>query len=226
MIESCYRNEMKYIVSSSTKQLLSRRLKNVLKMDPHADENGYLVKSVYFDDFYDGALMDNLMGSPLREKFRIRYYNDDTKVIHLEKKVKVMDKGLKRITRITLDEAMRMIRGEYGFLAEREDELLREFYAKAKHTGLRAKIIVIYRREPYVFHAGNVRVTLDDEIKNSTDVLRFFDPSIPLVPQTRDCLMEVKFDHVLPDLVRDVIQTPETRQTAHSKYGISRLIQL
>ncbi|HAM62833.1 MAG: hypothetical protein A2Y20_10550 [Firmicutes bacterium GWF2_51_9] len=225
MIESCYRNEMKYIVSSSTKQLLSRRLKNVLKMDPHADENGYLVKSVYFDDFYDGALMDNLMGSPLREKFRIRYYNDDTKVIHLEKKVKVMDKGLKRITRITLDEAMRMINGEYGFLKDKEDELLKEFYVKAKQKGLRAKIIVVYRREPYVFQAGNVRVTLDDEIKNSTDVVRFFDPSIPLVPQNGGCLMEVKFDHVLPDLVRDVIQTPETRLTAHSKYGISRLIR-
>lgn len=226
MIESCYRNEMKYIVSSSTRQLLSRRLKKVFKMDPHADENGYLVKSVYFDDFYDGALMDNLMGAPLREKFRIRYYNDDTEVIHLEKKVKVMNKGLKRITRITLDEAMRMINGDYGFLREKEDELLKEFYAKAKQNGLRAKIIVIYRREPYVFHAGNVRVTLDDEIKNSTEVTRFFDPSIPLLPQGRDCLMEVKFDHVLPDIVKDVIQTPETRQTAHSKYGISRLIQL
>lgn len=85
---------------------------------------------------------------------------------------------------VACQHSMRMINDEYGFLREKEDELMKEFYARAKQNGLRAKIIMVDRREPYVFHAGKVCVTLDGEIKDSTDVKRFFDPCIPLLPFT------------------------------------------
>jgi hypothetical protein len=56
------------------------------------------------------------------------------------------------------------------------------------------------------------------------DVRRFFDSKLSLVPQlSQQSLLEVKFDRYLPEVVRHLIQVPNTIQTAHSKYSLSRL---
>ena len=224
MIETCERSELKYLISKMDHLILSRKLRLVLPMDPHADTDGYIVKSVYFDDFSDNAWLDNLMGASERAKFRIRYYNDDLSFINLEKKVKVMNKGTKLISRMTQEQAQACIEGRFEILKDNPDPLLREFYLKSRQSGLRAKVIVSYQREPFVYDAGNVRVTLDHSIGNSLDVRRFFDPSLVMVPQlSQQCLLEVKFDRYLPEVVRALIQVPNTQQTAHSKYSLSRL---
>lgn len=44
-------------------------------------------------------------------------------------------------------------------------ELLCELYAKIRTQGLQAKTIVDYTREAFVCEAGNVRVTLDSNIR-------------------------------------------------------------
>lgn len=224
MIETCERSELKYLISLMDHQILSRKLHQVLAMDPHAHREGYIVKSVYFDDFNDRAWLDNLIGANEREKFRIRYYDNNLSYITLEKKVKVMSKGTKQISRLTQAQAQAMIEGHYELIKESKDPLLKEFYLKAKQNGLRAKVIVAYQREPFIHPAGNVRVTLDHSIRNSLEVRRFFDPELRMVPQlTQQCLLEVKFDRYLPEVVRALIQVPSTTQTAHSKYSISRL---
>lgn len=224
MIETCERSELKYLINKMDHQLLSKRLKTVLSLDPHADTTGYIVKSVYFDDYNDTAWLDNLVGSSDREKFRIRYYNNDTSFINLEKKVKKLSKGTKMISRLTLEEAQGLIEGRFEVIKTSQDPLLKEFYLKAKQDGLRAKVIVAYHREPYLYNAGNVRVTLDSQIRNSMDVRRFFDPKLSLVPQlSQQSLLEVKFDRYLPEVVRHLIQVPNTIQTAHSKYSLSSL---
>jgi len=224
MIETCERSELKYLISKMDHLILSRKLRLVLSLDPHAGKDGYRVKSVYFDDFNDNAWLDNLMGSSEREKFRIRYYDNDLTFINLEKKVKFMSKGTKRISKVTQEQAQAMIEGHYEILKDSTDPLLKEFYLKAKQNGLRAKVIVAYQREPYVYDAGNVRITLDHSIGNSLDVRRFFDPDLRMVPQlSQQCLLEVKFDRYLPEIVRALIQVPSTTQTAHSKYSLSRL---
>ncbi len=224
MIETCERSELKYLISKMDQLILSKKLRRVLPMDPHAGKDGYLVKSVYFDDFSESAWLDNLIGANEREKFRIRYYDNNLSFINLEKKVKVMSKGTKLISRLTQTQAQALIEGRFDTLKDSKDPLLKEFYLKAKQQGLRAKVIVAYQREPFVHNAGNVRVTLDHSIRNSLEVRRFFDPDLKLVPQlTQQCLLEVKFDRYLPEVVRALIQVPSTIQTAHSKYSISRL---
>jgi len=224
MIETCERSELKYLINQTDHLILSRKLRRVLAMDPHAQDDGYRVKSVYFDDFSDNAWLDNLMGASERAKFRIRYYNDDLSFINLEKKVKVLNKGTKLISRMTQAQAQACIEGRFEVLKDSSDPLLKEFYLKARQNGLRAKVIVAYQREPFIHEAGNVRVTLDHSIGNSLDVRRFFDPNLVMVPQlSQQCLLEVKFDRYLPEVVRALIQVPNTTQTAHSKYSISRL---
>ena len=56
--------------------------------DSHAPEGKYFVRSLYFDTPSDTALREKLDGVNQREKFRIRYYNRDPSLIHLEKKSK------------------------------------------------------------------------------------------------------------------------------------------
>jgi len=61
----------------------------VARPDENADINGrYKTRSLYFDNYDDKVVIDKLSGQSVREKFRLRYYNDDISFIRLEKKNK------------------------------------------------------------------------------------------------------------------------------------------
>ena len=87
--EKHYRHELKYAISYADYRAMRERLKAVMKTDPHTDGEGtYSIRSIYFDNSDDKALREKIDGIGKREKFRIRYYNRDTSLIHLEKKSK------------------------------------------------------------------------------------------------------------------------------------------
>ena len=50
-----FRNEWKYLISTSEKELLELRMKHLLKKDPNAKGNGYMIRSLYFDDYFNSA---------------------------------------------------------------------------------------------------------------------------------------------------------------------------
>ena len=83
-----YRHEWKHELTWADVLELRQRLRAVALPDPHAVDGRYLIRSLYFDTLPDKALREKLDGVNRREKFRIRYYNRDTSVIHLEKKSK------------------------------------------------------------------------------------------------------------------------------------------
>ena len=66
--------------------ILRQRLSAVMQRDKNAVDGKYYIRSLYFDNAADKALREKLDGVNNREKFRIRYYNHDTSLIHLEKK--------------------------------------------------------------------------------------------------------------------------------------------
>ena len=83
-----YRHELKYSISLADRLALAQRLRPLMQRDPHTDETGrYTIRSVYFDNYKDKALREKLSGVQTREKFRIRYYNEDLSFITLEKKI-------------------------------------------------------------------------------------------------------------------------------------------
>lgn len=84
-----YRHEWKHEISYGDMFVLRQRLSAVMKRDAHAVYGKYLIRSLYFDNASDKALREKLEGVNVREKFRIRYYNNDTSVIHLEKKARL-----------------------------------------------------------------------------------------------------------------------------------------
>lgn len=219
-----YRHEWKHEINQADLLVLRQRLRAVTTPDPHTVDGKYWIRSLYFDNAADKALREKLDGISRREKFRIRYYNGDTSVIHLEKKSKIGGLGKKQSADLTAAQAQDIADGELGWMPDSSEELIRELYAKMRIQGLRPKVIVDYIREPFVFAPGNVRVTLDYNIRTGFCCQDFLDPACVTVPAgDAPMILEVKWDDFLPDIIRDAIRLPGRRATAFSKYAQCRI---
>ena len=224
--QAVYRHELKYPISIADYLAIRQRLRPVMRPDSHTGADGrYKVRSIYFDNIEDKALREKINGVQKREKFRIRYYNNDFSFLTLEKKTKCSNLCMKRDARITEDECRAILDGQTGWMRAHPDALVREFYHKMGAQQLRPRVLVSYTREPYVYEAGNVRVTFDSEIRTSLFHRKFLETSvqdIPAASQPGDIILEVKFDAFLPEIISDLLQTEGIRQQAFSKYGACR----
>ena len=224
--EKHYRHELKFAIPYADYLAMRARLRAVMTADPHADASGtYRIRSIYFDNSDDKALREKIDGVGKREKFRIRYYNDDFSFITLEKKMKLGSLCLKYDARLTEEESRRLLSGDTAFMRDHPRELVRELYAKMTYQGLRPRVLVSYVREPYVFPAGNVRVTFDSRIRTTLFHREFLTEQVSDISATDapgDMILEVKYDAFLPELIQDLIQVPGIRQQAFSKYGACR----
>lgn len=84
-----FRNEWKYLISTSEKELLELRMKHLLKKDPHASDGGYMIRSLYFDDYWNSAYEEKESGVLMRKKYRIRIYDYSDRSIKLERKKEI-----------------------------------------------------------------------------------------------------------------------------------------
>ncbi len=219
-----YRHEWKHEISELDRRAIRARLRAVMRPDAHAKDGKYLIRSLYFDNASDKALREKLDGVNLREKFRIRYYNNDPSVIHLEKKSKVNGLGTKYSADLSASEAQAIVDGDIGWMMDSQAPLVRELYCKMRAQGLRPKTIVDYTREPFVFGPGNVRVTFDYDIRTGLGCTEFLNADCPTVPAgDAPIILEVKWDAYLPDVIRDAVQTPGCRAGAFSKYAQCRI---
>ena len=220
------RHELKFAISNTDYRAIRSRIMKIMQPDPHADEDGrYRIRSLYFDNSDDKALMEKINGVAKREKFRIRYYNDDLSFITLEKKMKINDLCLKYDAPISEKEFRMITENDIAFMKEHDEELVRELYAKMKYQRLRPRAFVSYVREPYIYRPGNVRVTFDSQVRTSVYANDFRNRDVWDISATdtpEDMLLEVKFDAFLPEIIQDMIQLNNTRQQAFSKYGVSR----
>ncbi len=221
-----YRHELKYEIPYADYIGMRGRLRKIMTADPHTDASGrYRIRSIYFDNTEDKALREKIDGLRKREKFRIRYYNDDFSFITLEKKMKIDTLCLKYDAPITEEECRRILKGDLAFMKEHPQELVRELYAKMRYQRLRPRVLVSYLREPYIYRAGNVRVTFDSQVRTTLFQREFLTKKVSDISATdmpRDMILEVKYDAFLPEIIQDLIQVPGLRQQAFSKYGACR----
>ena len=219
-----YRHEWKHEISYADLLAIRQRLRAVAESDPHAENGRYLIRSLYFDNLSDKALREKIDGVNLREKFRIRYYNGDPSVIHLEKKSKRAGLGTKYSAELTKDEAQSIVDGELDWMMSSGRPLVQELYCKMRYQGLRPKTIVDYTREPFIYRPGNVRVTFDYDIRTGLSCTDFLNPDCVTIPAgDAPILLEVKWDAFLPSVIRDCVQTPGRRVEAFSKYAQCRI---
>lgn len=220
------RHEWKHALNQADALEVRGRLRVLTQRDPHAGADGtYAIRSLYFDNPEDKALREKLDGVDRREKFRIRYYNGDTSLIHLEKKCKLNNLCGKQSAVLSRREAQAIAEGELDWMRAAQDRpLITELYAKMKTQGLRAKTIVDYTREPFVYAPGNVRVTLDYNLRTGltgTDFLNDGCVTIPVLDAP--VILEVKWDQYLPAVIRAAVQLGNRQAAAFSKYAACRI---
>lgn len=219
-----FRHEWKYEISAQEAMLIRQRMRVVMKSDPYAKDGKYTIRSLYFDNLQDKALREKIDGTDRREKFRIRYYNGDLSVIRLEKKKKQSNLTSKESAPLTREEAQAIAEGDFRFIEENSHELVTELFYKMRWEGLRPKTIVDYTREPFVYAPGNVRVTLDYNIRTGLNGVDFLNPSCVMIPAGDPVMiLEVKWDAFLPDIIRDALQLTSCRAGAYSKYAACRI---
>lgn len=219
------RHEYKHSLNYGDYIILRDRLRRIMSRDANADENGeYRVRSLYFDTPGDKALREKIDGVDRREKFRIRRYIGGGEYLKLEKKSKIHGMCYKRSALCTAEEIAAIQAGDLTWMAADDRELIRELYAKMKSEQLKPKTIVDYIREPFICAAGNVRITLDRDIRTglySTDFLR---DDLPTVKAGEELvLLEVKYDQFLPQYIADALQLGNRRAAACSKYALCRV---
>jgi len=217
-----YRHELKFLVSDITLEKLRYRLSTVMDLDEHQQEESYTIRSLYFDDYFDKCLNENLAGTDDRYKYRIRLYRGNTDYINLEKKYKYRQMTKKVSEQIEKADVVACL--ENGFY-ETGGALSTELYASYIKSGMRPKCIVEYDRCAFVEPVGNVRITFDMNLRGSADIERFLDFNedftVPVLPAGMQVL-EVKYDELLPRHILQLVDTNELLRQSISKYALVR----
>lgn len=218
------RHEYKFSINQADDYIVASRLRKLFQHDAFANEAGsYRVSSLYFDTPNDKALRQKLDGVSEREKFRIRYYNDDLSFIRLEKKIKKAKMNAKFNTQISKEQVEKILRGEIDFLLYSEDALMIELYSKMRGQLLQPTSIVTYEREAFQYIPGNVRITIDRNVRTTLHPKHFLNVNAVHMDVERGFnIFEVKYDEFLPEIVKLAVQIPNRQARENSKYALSR----
>lgn len=216
-----YRNELKFIINAHQKILMANKLRNLCQRDTFSDAaGGYLISSLYFDDYNQSAFFDKANGIRERKKFRIRVYNYQPDVIKLERKVKRGSLTEKSHLQISREEYDQLVRGDVSFLIQKDDGVAKDFYLYYRTKNLRSRVVVEYRREAYIYQYGDVRICFDTLLKAGSfqDDLFSNGHRISAIPPDQ-IILEVKYTGYLPDVIRNLIQLKNLQWQSISKYA-------
>ena len=75
-----------------------------------------MIRSLYFDDYWNSAYNEKMAGVDFRKKYRIRIYNCQDSHIKLERKIKLSNYIHKDSASITRQEFDWITEGRYDFL--------------------------------------------------------------------------------------------------------------
>ena len=122
-----FRHELKYLISYAQKADLNVRMAPLLGLDKHAKNGGYMIRSLYFDDYWNTAYQEKVDGVLLRRKYRIRIYDYSDRVIKLERKRKSDSWIYKEDAPLTHEQFDRILAGNYEFLRDSEYQCAASF---------------------------------------------------------------------------------------------------
>ena len=218
--EEHYRHELKYLISYGQKADLNLRLAPLLEQDSHARGGCYMIRSLYFDDYWNTAYIDKVNGVDRRKKYRIRLYDLKDDFIRLECKIKNKSYISKISAPLTSAETEKILNGDYDFLLHHSAELCRQFYYECTAKVMRPKVYVDYEREPYGMEEGDVRITFDSDVRGAYPEFGITERDMPFqyVLEPGKLIMEVKFTEFLPKLVRGMLPVRAAELSAVSKY--------
>lgn len=212
-----YRNELKYSITNRDFELLKCSLESLLKKDEHCFNNFYTITSIYFDNYKKTSYNQVKNGISERYKYRIRFYNYDSEFIKLEKKQKLNGLTNKKSIIITKELLFDILNNNVK-ISNLNDKLLNELILKMKTEYLRPIICVEYDRIPFIYKLGNVRITLDYNIRYTNKYNDLFNSKKDM-RYLCDKILEVKYDEFIPDYVRYRLQLNSLHQISYSKFN-------
>jgi len=182
-----------------------------------------MVRSLYFDSIEDSDYYDKLGGEWKRKKIRLRIYDLNSGLVKLEIKQKIDYHQLKESLIITRADAEELIKGNYQILLSYNDDLANRLYVILQTGCYKPKVIIEYERIAYIT-STTTRITLDFNIKKSSDISDFFKekPNYYRLTSFPDVILEVKFDRLLEPYISNVLCKYLSRNQSFSKYIIGR----
>jgi len=218
-----FRHEYKYVIDAFQLATIRQELAVAMKADDHVLDGSYSIRSLYFDDWENSCYHDNEDGASPREKCRIRIYNASMDFIRLEWKTRDHNMIRKQSCPMQREQVERLLAGERLRWNENMDTLLKKLYIRQELSLFQPKVIVEYDRIPFVERNGNVRVTLDMNMR-AAKPRDFFRESLsarPIMPMDTQ-LLEAKFDELLPDYLHTLIEAHQLKRSTFSKYYYCR----
>ncbi len=217
-----YRHELKYLISYPEYEGIRRRILPYCHLDENAVDGEYMIRSLYFDDYFGSAYEEKESGIFFRKKYRIRIYNYSDSSIKLERKKKQDKYIYKESAVLSKEEFYKILDGDYDFLLKSEQPFLREFYIECICNMLRPRVIVDYDRTPLVLDEETVRITFDKAVRAAVGGYDIFDKDLPTISAMDGdkLIMEVKYTEFLPQLVRELLPPRSSELVSASKYVI------
>ncbi len=225
-----YRTENKYPCSKQEMLELAAKLKVVMKPDSFSgggsgsQKGSYKVTSVYFDDYRDTCFRNCIDGIQPRKKYRIRIYNNSFYTVKLEIKEKKNGKIQKSSQKISYEEMLGFLSGKPLKNCSFLNDAAMQFYYAVKSMLLKPKIVIAYDRTAFCCRNGNVRITLDRNIKYHTSLRDFMDGeegSYRFLPKENG-ILEIKYDSILPGYIAEIVESGNRNQISYSKYRLCR----
>lgn len=224
MVLDVNRVEKKYIINPVDARILKDRLKLYMKEDAHNRDDGYRVRSVYFDSYRNQDYCEKNDGVDNRKKIRLRVYDPGDDSAKLELKEKAGGVQRKRSLNVSKEVAMQLIAGDYSALTGMKDPLAMKLYTIMQMEVYRPKSMVEYDRFAYMLDDNDTRITFDSNIRASESNFDLFDNQVILTPvsEASEITLEVKYNRFLMSNIKKALSYKAYMQTSNSKYIKSR----
>lgn len=227
------RYEFKYLLSSKESQLIFNQALRFMKIDDYAlnkNNQGYTVRSLYYDnDNYDN-FYEKVDGIRFRKKFRLRTYSTSffkESKIFLEMKGRNQNRVLKRRIEVNKNDFeifnnldnLKNLSNVYTNIYK--SDLFKEFLFDYYKKKLKPKIIIDYNRIPLINkHGLYFRLTFDKNIFTGVSKSLFTNKNFyfPIAWKPGCTILEVKFIRSLPAWFHRIIQSFNLNRRSISKF--------
>lgn len=220
------RQEKKYLISLVRYYQLCFTLMQVLQVDKHSADDGYPIRSLYFDTLEEKDYVEKDDGSDVRRKIRLRNYGPQMPFAMLEMKQKQGSSQKKRSLRVSREDGAALCRGQYDSLLKYPDPFAAECYALMQTQCYLPKAVVEYRRKAFVAKENQIRVTFDHHITGTEANFDIFSPNLLLYPVLDPYLvvLEVKYNGFLLSYIKDMLRSVDQSELSAGKYSLSRAV--
>lgn len=226
------RLEIKYLVDRTTRTALTKDLVAFMGSDKFStNEDGYQVRSLYFDTPDCMAYSDKLAGLATRHKLRVRSYGEEPKKSPFFR-LEVKSRYLSFINKITVDIPTENYPEIEPAIFRRilpppylmnDEEVSKEFFRLQRLYNMEPKIMVQYRRQAFERTEMNrIRVNFDDELQASRN-LDLFGPlrGARSLLKYGNAIFEIKVDRTMPFWMHKLISKYNLQNQAFSKFCYS-----